>query len=101
MMFLLMVRVDDPLVPRAMFGVLNVLLFYPSGAMYPIAHFPLASRHRHRRPLHLLHSRLQSRLLKDGGFVAIQYDLALSSLSSASARCSSPRRSSSARVHVF
>ena len=40
MMFLLMVRVDDPLVPRAMFGVLNVLLFYPSGAMYPISSFP-------------------------------------------------------------
>jgi len=40
MMFLLMVRVDDPLVPRAMFGVLNTLLFYPSGAMYPIAAFP-------------------------------------------------------------
>ncbi len=32
MMFLMMVRVDDPLVPRAMFGVLNTLLFYPSGA---------------------------------------------------------------------
>ena len=29
MMFLLMVRVDDPLIPRAMFGVLNLLLFYP------------------------------------------------------------------------
>src|SRR5580698_7920297 len=40
MMFLLMVRVDDPLVPRAMFGVLNVLLLYPSGAMYPTASFP-------------------------------------------------------------
>jgi ABC-2 type transport system permease protein len=40
MMFLLMVRVDDPLTPRAMFGVLNMLLFYPSGAMYPIASFP-------------------------------------------------------------
>jgi ABC-2 type transport system permease protein len=26
MMFLLMVRVEDPLVPRAMFGILNVLL---------------------------------------------------------------------------
>ena len=28
MMFLMMVRVDDPLVPRAMFGVLNTLLFF-------------------------------------------------------------------------
>ncbi len=40
MMFLMMVRVDDPLVPRAMFGVLNTLLFFPSGAIYPIAAFP-------------------------------------------------------------
>ena len=31
MMFLLMVRVEDPLVPRAMFGILNTLLFFPSG----------------------------------------------------------------------
>jgi ABC-2 type transport system permease protein len=40
MMFLLMVRIDDPLVPRAMFGILNTLLFFPSGAIYPIQAFP-------------------------------------------------------------
>jgi ABC-2 type transport system permease protein len=40
LMFLLMVRVDDPLVPRAVFGVLNTLLFFPSGAVYPIEGFP-------------------------------------------------------------
>lgn len=40
MMFLLMVRVNDPLVPRATFGVLNMLLFFPSGAVYPIYGFP-------------------------------------------------------------
>jgi len=40
MMFLLMVRVSDPLVPRAIFGVLNTLLFFPSGAVYPIQAFP-------------------------------------------------------------
>jgi ABC-2 type transport system permease protein len=40
MMFLLMVRVEDPLVPRAMFGILNTLLFFPSGAIYPINAFP-------------------------------------------------------------
>jgi ABC-2 type transport system permease protein len=39
-MFLVMVRVDDPLVPRAIFGVLNTLLFFPSGAVYPIEAFP-------------------------------------------------------------
>jgi len=40
LMFLVMVRVDDPLVPRAIFGVLNMLLFFPSGAVYPIEAFP-------------------------------------------------------------
>ena len=40
MMFLLMVRVNDPLVPRAIFGVLNTVLFFPSGAVYPTQAFP-------------------------------------------------------------
>ncbi len=40
MMFLLMVRISDPLVPRAIFGVLNTLLFFPSGAIYPVNAFP-------------------------------------------------------------
>ncbi len=40
MMFLFMVRVSDPLVPRAIFGVLNTLLYFPSGAVYPINGFP-------------------------------------------------------------
>jgi len=39
-MFLVMVRVSDPLVPRAIFGVLNTLLFFPSGAVYPTEGFP-------------------------------------------------------------
>src|SRR5437588_1872382 len=41
MMFLLMVRVEDPLVPRAIFGILNTLLFFPSGSIYPLQAFPL------------------------------------------------------------
>ena len=40
LMFLLMVRVTDPLLPRAMFGVLNTLLYFPSGAVYPQQGFP-------------------------------------------------------------
>ena len=40
LMFLLMVRVNDPLIPRAIFGVLNTLLFFPSGAVYPQQAFP-------------------------------------------------------------
>jgi len=76
MMFLLMVRVDDPLVPRAMFGVLNTLLLYPSGGMYPIAAFPrwLQAISVVDPFTYCVHG-FKAVLLKDGGFVAIQYDL--------------------------
>jgi len=40
MMFLMMVRVEDPLVPRATFGIMNTLLFFPSGSIYPVQAFP-------------------------------------------------------------
>jgi ABC-2 type transport system permease protein len=76
MMFLMMVRVDDPLVPRAMFGVLNLLLFYPSGAMYPINAFPPWLRAiAIVDPFTYCVHGFKEILLKDGGFVAIQYDL--------------------------
>ena len=76
MMFLMMVRVDDPLVPRAMFGVLNLLLFYPSGAMYPINAFPAWLRALSVvDPFTYCVHGFKAVLLKDGGFVAIQYDL--------------------------
>ena len=76
MMFLMMVRVDDPLVPRAMFGVLNTLLFFPSGAIYPIAAFPAWLRAiAVVDPFTYAIHGFKAILLKDGGFVAIQYDL--------------------------
>ena len=76
MMFLMMVRVDDPLVPRAMFGVLNTLLFFPSGAISPVAAFPkwlrvIATIDPFTYAIH----GFKAILLKDGGFVAIQGDL--------------------------
>jgi ABC-2 type transport system permease protein len=40
LMFLLMVRVTDPLLPRAVFGILNTVLYFPSGAVYPQQGFP-------------------------------------------------------------
>jgi ABC-2 type transport system permease protein len=76
MMFLLMVRVDDPLVPRAMFGVLNTLLFYPSGAMYPVASFPAWLRAiAVVDPFTYVIHGFKAIILKDGGFEAIQFDL--------------------------
>ena len=60
MMFLLMVRIEDPLVPRAMFGILNTLLFFPSGSVYPIQAFPPWLRvDREVRSVHLRRRRLQ------------------------------------------
>jgi ABC-2 type transport system permease protein len=76
MMFLMMVRVDDPLVPRAMFGVLNTLLFFPSGAIYPIKAFPAWLRAiAVVDPFTYCIHGFKAILLKDGGFVAIRFDL--------------------------
>ena len=76
MMFLMMVRVDDPLVPRAMFGVLNLLLLYPSGGMYPISAFPSWLRALSViDPFTYAVDGFKAILLKDGGFIAIQHDL--------------------------
>jgi ABC-2 type transport system permease protein len=76
MMFLMMVRVDDPLVPRAMFGVLNTLLYFPSGAVYPVAAFPKWLRAiAYVDPFSYAIHGFKAILLKDGGMQAIQYDL--------------------------
>jgi ABC-2 type transport system permease protein len=72
MMFLLMVRVEDPLVPRAMFGILNTLLFFPSGSIYPINAFPawLQAIARVDPFTYAVHG-LKGVLLKESGFAAI------------------------------
>jgi ABC-2 type transport system permease protein len=76
MMFLLMVRVSDPLTPRAMFGLLNTLLFFPSGAVYPQQAFPgwmqvIAKVDPFTYVVHAL----KSLMLKNTGFEAISFDL--------------------------
>lgn len=76
MMFLMMVRVEDPLVPRAMFGVLNTLLFFPSGAISPISGFPKWLRAiAVVDPFTYAVHGFKAVLLKDGGFSAIWFDL--------------------------
>ncbi|MFP5227417.1 MAG: ABC transporter permease [Acidobacteriota bacterium] len=76
MMFLLMVRVEDPLVPRAMFGVLNTLLFFPSGAIYPIEAFPKWLRAiAVVDPFTYAVHGFKAILIKDGGFAAIRSDI--------------------------
>jgi ABC-2 type transport system permease protein len=76
LMFLLMVRVTDPLLPRAMFGVLNTVLYFPSGAVYPQQGFPgwmqvIAAVDPFTYAVHAF----KSLLLKNTGFEAIYGDL--------------------------
>ena len=76
MMFLLMVRMTDPLLPRAMFGVLNTVLYFPSGAVYPQQGFPawmqlIAKVDPFTYSVHAF----KSLLLKNTGFNAIGFDL--------------------------
>jgi ABC-2 type transport system permease protein len=76
MMFLLMVRITDPLMPRAIFGVLNTVLYFPSGAVYPQQGFPgwmqvIAKIDPFTYSVHAF----KSLLLKNTGFEAITGDL--------------------------
>jgi ABC-2 type transport system permease protein len=76
MMSLIMVRVEDPLVPRAIFGVLNTLLYFPSGAIYPIQAFPAWLRWIARiDPFSYGVHGFKAVLLKDVGLAAIWPDL--------------------------
>lgn len=73
---LLMVRVADPHVPRAAFGLLNLLLFFPSGAMYPVESFPTWLRMISAvDPFTYAVHGLRSVLLKQVGVGAIAGDL--------------------------
>jgi ABC-2 type transport system permease protein len=76
LMFLLMVRVNDPLLPRALFGVLNTVLYFPSGAVYPQQGFPawmqvIAVADPFTYAVHAF----KSLLLKNTGVAAIGGDL--------------------------
>jgi ABC-2 type transport system permease protein len=77
MMFLLMVRMSDPLLPRALFGVLNTVLYFPSGAVYPQQAFPgwLRAIAKVDPFTYAVHA-LKCLLLKNTGFGAIGFDLA-------------------------
>ncbi len=76
MMFFLMARINDPLVPRAIFGVLNTLLFFPSGAVYPIAGFPQWLRWMSAGdPFTYAVHGFRTLLLKDVGISAIGTDV--------------------------
>jgi ABC-2 type transport system permease protein len=76
LMFFLMARMNDPMLPRAMFGVLNTVLYFPSGAVYPQQGFPgwmqvIAKIDPFTYAVHAF----KSLLLKNTGWEAISYDI--------------------------
>jgi ABC-type multidrug transport system permease subunit len=76
MMFLMMVRIEDPLVPRAIFGILNTLLFFPSGSIYPVEAFPAWLRAIAKvDPFTYAVHGFKSLLLKETGLAAIVPDM--------------------------
>jgi ABC-2 type transport system permease protein len=76
MMSFIMVRIDDPLVPRAIFGILNTLMFFPSGAISPIKAFPKWLQVIARiDPFSYSVHGFKALLLKDAGIGAIWYDV--------------------------
>jgi len=76
MMFLMMVRIEDPLVPRAIFGILNTLLFFPSGSIYPVEAFPAWLRAIAKvDPFTYAVHGFKSLLLKEAGLSAIVPDM--------------------------
>jgi ABC-2 type transport system permease protein len=81
MMFLIVVRVNDPLLPRAIFGVLNTLLFFPSGAVYPTKAFPAWMRVLSRvDPFTYAVDGFKQLVLKNTGLGPIAGDLAFLAL---------------------
>ena len=81
MMFLIMVRIDDPVVPRMIFGLMNTVLYFPSGAVYPTNAFPgwmraLSSVDPFTYAVH----GFKSLVLKNTGLAAISTDIAFLAL---------------------
>jgi ABC-2 type transport system permease protein len=75
-MFTLMARVSNPMTPRALFGILNVVTFFPSGALYPTESYPgwlqaISAVFPMRYAVHAL----RALLLKGVGFQAVAPDL--------------------------
>jgi ABC-2 type transport system permease protein len=77
MTFALMARADNPRIVGVSAGFLNVILFFPSGAVYPIESFPawLRTFAQYNPETHAV-SALKSILFKGANFAAITNDIA-------------------------
>ena len=75
--FTLMARVSNPLMPRALFGILNVVTFFPSGALYPTESYPhWLSALSSIFPMRYAVNALRNLLLKGVGLQAVLPDFA-------------------------
>lgn len=79
--FTLMARVSNPLTPRALFGILNVVTFFPSGALYPTESYPgwlnaISAVFPMRYAVHAL----RNLLLKGVGFASVAHDFLVMTL---------------------
>jgi ABC-2 type transport system permease protein len=73
--FTLLARVSNPMTPRAMIGILNVLAFFPSGALYPTESYPAWLRGISVAfPMRYAVHALRNLLLKGVGFQAVLPD---------------------------
>ncbi len=73
--FTLMARVSNPLTPRALFGILNVVTFFPSGALYPTESYPVwLNVISMAFPMRYAVHALRNLLLKGVGFASVAPD---------------------------
>lgn len=80
-MFTLMARVSNPMTPRALFGILNVITFFPSGALYPTESYPAWLQALSRvNPMRYAVHALRNLLLKGVGFQAVLPDFLILTL---------------------
>jgi len=78
LMFMLLARVSDPMIPRISSMLLNTLLFFPSGAIYPVQAFPAWMRAISAvDPFTYAVHALRGLLLQDVGLGALGPDLAV------------------------
>jgi ABC-2 type transport system permease protein len=83
-MFFLLARVNDPMVPRIASMLLNTLLFFPSGAVYPQQAFPAWLRAiAVVDPFTYAVRALRALLLQGAGLSAIAPDLAVLAITAA------------------
>ena len=76
LMFLIVGNIKDPMIPKVLSGLLNTLLYCPSGAIYPVESFPGWLRMLSRiNPMTYMVHGLRSLMLKDVGAASIIPDV--------------------------